>query len=589
MSSRKPGKKRGADTRGTEPRVFRPGGRETQTSEPRVFTPGGWLFAIVLALLAIVVYAQLSSHEFISVDDGDYVYKNAHVTGGLTAENVKWAFTTGHAANWHPMTWMSLQADVSAFGAEAGPIHVANVAWHVLNTLLLFGLMRAMTGSHWRSAFVAALFAVHPAHVESVAWIAERKDTLSAAFWFGTTWAYVTWVRQSTPARYAMMLVLFALGLMSKPMLVTLPATLLLLDIWPLNRTSVPWSRRLLEKAPLFALAAASSVITMFVQQAAMASFELVPFPIRLANAVLSYGRYLVTLFWPANLAFLYPLTEPPMGRVIAAGVAIVAISFLAWRMRREWPFLLVGWLWFLGTLVPVIGIIQVGGQALADRYTYIPAIGVFIAVVWLVGAIATRARIARAIPIGVGAVALAALTIAAHAQASTWATNETLWRHTVESTTGNPRALIELGVVYGRQSRHAEAEAQFLRALQLRMTPVDAKDLFPNLSGALMAQGKVTEAIPQLVQAIDLDKTRVDLRHQLALAYVRVGRNEEAIASWREAVRIDPKFEDAYLGMGVTLANTGRIEEARQALTELLRINPNRKDAQQALARLPK
>ena len=561
----------------------------TTSSTPAAafWRPSPWLVAVVLAILTIAVYAQVSSHTFMSVDDGDYVHKNPHVTGGLTADNIRWAFTSGHAANWHPLTWISLQTDVSMFGADAGPLHVMNLAWHVLNTLLLFGLLRAMTGSLWRSAFVAALFAVHPAHVESVAWISERKDVLSAAFWFGTTWAYVAWVRQPSTLRYVTMLALFALGLMSKPMLVTLPATLLLLDVWPLNRSSVPWSRRLLEKAPLFALTVVSSVVTAMVQQAAMASLELVPFPVRLANAVLSYGRYLVSLIWPVNLAFLYPLNQPQTGAVVAAAVVIAAVTILGWQLRRSFPFVLIGWLWFLGTLVPVIGIVQVGSQALADRYTYIPFVGLFILIVWLTWALASRARRSPAVPIAAGSIVVALLATVAHTQTATWATNESLWRHTVQATTNNPRAHIELGVVYGKQSRHAEAESEFMQALQLKMTPTDAKDLFPNLSGALMAQGKMTEAIPQLQQAIELDKDRVDLRHQLGLAYARVGRADDAIASFREAVRIDPKLEDAYLGMAVLLAGRGRVDEARQALVQLLRVNPNRKDAQAALAQL--
>ena len=563
--------------------------REGGRTEPRVFRPGVWLVAIALAVFVLIVYSQLSSHTFISVDDGDYVHANPHVTGGLTAANVAWAMTSGFAANWHPLTWMSLQADVSAFGAEPGPLHMANVAWHMLNTLLLFGLLRAMTGSVWRSAFVAALFGIHPAHVESVAWIAERKDVLSTAFWLGTTWAYVSWTRKPSLGRYAAMLGLFALGLMSKPMLVTLPATLLLLDVWPLNRSSVTWSRRLLEKAPLFAMAVASSVITMMVQQAAIASLDLVPFPVRLANAVLSFGRYLVTLFWPVNLAILYPLNQPPMARVMLSALVIAAITLLAWWLRRTSPFVLVGWLWFLGTLVPVIGIVQVGMQSMADRYTYIPAIGVFIAAVWGFWAFASRVRISPVVAVSIGAAVVAMLTVAAHAQAATWATNETLWRQAVLATTNNPRAHIELGIVYGKQSRHAEAEAELRQALQLKMTTVDAKDLFRNLSGSLMAQGKVTEAIPQLIQAIDLDKERMDLRHQLGLAYARVGRTDDAIATWQAALQIDPKLEDAYLAMGVLLASQGKTEEARKALTELLRLNPNRKDAQQALARLGK
>ena len=544
----------------------------------------------MLAILTVAVYAQVSSHTFISVDDGDYVTANPHVNTGLSADNVRWALTTGHAANWHPLTWMSLQADVSAFGANAGPLHVTNVAWHVLDTLLLFGLLRAMTGSLWRSAFVAALFGVHPAHVESVAWIAERKDVLSAACWFGTTWAYVAWVRRPAAWRYGLVIVLFALGLMAKPMLVTLPATLLLLDVWPLDRQATSWTRRLLEKAPLFVMAAASSVVTVLVQHAAIASLELVPWPVRLANAVLSFGRYLVTLIWPVDLSILYQLTGPaPPGQLVLAIIAIVAISWIAWRMRRAWPFLLVGWLWYLGTLLPVIGLVQVGMQAMADRYTYIPSIGIFIALVWTGWALASRARIAPMVAGGVGIAVVAVLAGVAHAQTATWATNETLWHQAVTATTNNPRAHIELGVVYGHQGRHPEAESEFMQALQVKLGPTDAKDLFANLAGSLIAQGKLTEAIPQLTQAIELDPSRVDLRHQLALAYGRVGRTDDAIASWREALKINPQFEDAYLGLGVLLASRGKNDEARQALTELLRINPNRKDAQQALARIGK
>lgn len=553
-----------------------------------VWRPSPWIIAIGLALLTIAVYAQVSTHTFISLDDGDYVTKNPHVIGGLTGEDIRWAMTTGHAANWHPLTWMSLQADVSGFGLNAGPLHLANLAWHVLDTLLLFGLLRAMTGSLWRSAFVSALFGVHPAHVESVAWIAERKDVLSAAFWFGTTWAYVAWVRRPAAWRYTVMLMLFALGLMAKPMLVTLPATLLLLDIWPLGRQSTPWTRRLLEKTPLFVMAAASSVATVLAQHAAIVSLERVPWPVRAGNAVLSYGRYLVTLVWPANLSILYQLSGPaPTAALAVTIVIILAISWMAWVTRRTWPFVLTGWLWYLGTLVPVIGFVQVGMQAMADRYTYIPSIGIFIAVVWSVWVLAQRARIAPMVAGGVGLAAVAVLAVVAHAQTATWATNETLWRQAVAATSNNPRAHIELGVVYGHESRHAEAEAEFKQALQMKLGDVDAKDLFPNLAGSLLAQGKLTDAIPLFEQAIALDPSRVDLRHQLALTYARVGRPDDALAAWREAVRVDPAFEDAYLGMGVLLSSRGQLDEARKMLTELLRLNPNRKDAQQALARI--
>jgi tetratricopeptide (TPR) repeat protein len=271
----------------------------------------------------------------------------------------------------------------------------------------------------------------------------------------------------------------------------------------------------------------------------------------------------------------------------VATAVFIAAATFVAWRARHTWPFILVGWFWFLGTLVPVIGIVQVGMQGMADRYTYIPSVGIFFAVVWGVVALASRARVAPLAVAGAGAIVVLALAVAAHAQASTWATNESLWRHAVQATTNNPRARIELGAVYGKQSRHAEAEAELTQALQMKLADIDAKDLFRNLSGALVAQGKFAEAIPKLEQAVELDQARVELRHHLAIAYARVGRPNDAIACWREAIRRDPKFEEPYVGLSVLLAGQGRIEEARKALIDLLAINPNRKDAQQALARL--
>ncbi len=565
--------------------------RRAQKAAPQAASSrgAGILIALALVLVTVAVYAQVASHEFVDLDDGSYVVNNPHVNTGLTLENVRWAFTTNYAGNYHPITWISHEIDVSLFGMTPGWHHVTNVAWHVLNTLLLFGLLRAMTGALWRSAFVAALFAVHPAHVESVAWVAERKDVLSAFFWFATTWAYVIWVRRPAAWRYARVVGLFALGLMSKPMLVTLPCTLLLLDIWPLDRASTPWARRITEKLPLFALAIASSVVTAIFQHGggAFSSLDIVPLANRLANAIVSYGRYLETLVWPVNLAMLYPLTDLPAASVALAGAVVAVLTVLAWIVRRSQPYLLVGWLWFLGTLVPVIGLVQVGVQSRADRYTYVPYVGLFIAIAWGGRALAQRVRVPPALLHAAAAGPVVAFAVVAHAQAATWATSETMWVHTVAVTPDSGRAHNSLGVIYGNSGRTAEAAAQFEQAAHLKLDVIAARDVFPNAGRALMTLRRTAEAVPYLERARELSPERADVCHQLALAYAGTNRIEEALATWREAVRLNPRFEDAWFTMGVVLAAGRRFDEARQAFSEVARLNPSRKDAQDALKAL--
>jgi len=545
------------------------------------------LLAIALVLVTIAVYYQVGSHDFIDLDDPGYVFNNPHVNTGLSLANAQWAFTTGHAANWHPITWLSHQLDVSLFGVKPGWHHAVNVAWHVVNTLLLFGLLRMMTGALWRSAFVAAIFAVHPAHVESVAWVSERKDVLSACFWLLTTWAYVDWARRGEAWRYGLVVMGFALGLMAKPMLVTLPFTLLLLDYWPLERTSVSWTRKVLEKLPLIAMAVASSVITSIVQQrgGAVGTLELVPMSDRLANAIVSYGGYLKMLVWPADLAVLYPYVfNLPVASVALAGVALAAITALAWSVRRSEPSVLVGWLWFLGTLVPVIGLVQIGVHALADRYTYVPYIGVLVAVAWGGRALAMRLHLTSAfLRVAAFAIVIAAAVVA-HAQVATWESSEGIWLQAALSTKNNARAHNELGVIYGNAGHPEDAVLQFREALRLQPDISDARNIYPNLGRALMSQGQVADAIPYLERAVTLNPNIADYRHQLALAYFGVKRNAEAVTSWRDAVRLDPKFEEAWFTMGMVLAGDRRIDEARRAFAEVLRINPSRKDARQAL-----
>ncbi|HEX5071062.1 MAG TPA: tetratricopeptide repeat protein [Vicinamibacterales bacterium] len=548
------------------------------------------MIAAGLSILTLAVFAQVGSHDFVDLDDTGYVVENPHVTTGLTAENIQWAFTpTGYAANWHPLTWISHQIDASLFGTNAGPQHLVNVACHVANVLLLFALLRFMTGAVWRSAFVAGAFAVHPAHVESVAWIAERKDVLSTFFWFAATYMYVAWVRRPAPWRYAAMIGLFVLGLMAKPMLVTLPFTLLLLDVRPLNRTSIPFSRRLFEKLPLFALALASSYVTAVVQQkgGAIGSLELVPMSMRLANAVVAYAHYLRVLVWPSGLAVFYPYIKLlPSVTVIGATAVIAAITAVAWRVRRDQPALLIGWLWFLGTLVPVIGFVQIGTQAYADRYTYIPYVGLFVAIAWVAVAAAERARLGRIVLIGAGAAVVLALAVVAHAQTTTWRDAETLWLQAVAVTT-NARGHDQLGVIYARRGELARASAEFQKALQSNPDPSEERLIEPNLGRSLVAQGRAAEALPHLLRAIQYQPDQAEFRHQLALAYIGLARTDDALAAWREAVRINPNYEQAFDGMGMILASRGRNAEAVKAFQEVLRINPSRTDAREAIQRL--
>ena len=552
-----------------------------------------WIVPAIVAglvVLTIAVFAQVRSHDFIDFDDGLYVVDNPNVRGGLTQENVAWAFTTGRAANWHPLTWMSHQADVSMFGMDAGLHHVTNVVWHTLNAILLFGLLRSLTGTVWRSAFVTALFAIHPAHVESVAWISERKDVLSTFFLIVATWAWTSWTRRPSNARWILALTAFALGLMSKPMLMTLPFAWLLLDAWPLGRTDVTWRRRVLEKLPFFLLAGASVIVTMAVQQqgGAVTSLDRLALTDRLANAVTAAVEYLRVLVWPTGLSAFYPLTTsiPVLSVVIAVSVLLV-ISAVAWSTRARFGFVLTGWLWFLGTLVPVIGLVQIGMQSHADRYTYVPFIGPFIAVAWSLGAVAERGSISRAVVAVFGVGAIVSLAIAAHAQTGTWRNSEVLWSHAIAVDPGNAKAHNSLGAIYGNTGRIQQAEQEFKEALRLRPDLREGLHIFPNLGRSLVAQGKLSEAIPYLERARELKPEDAALASELGNAYLGVDRTNDAMRAWRDAVRLNPQLEDTWFMLGIALAAGGNFSEARHAFNEVLRVNPARKDAAMALQRL--
>jgi len=452
--------------------------------------------ALALAALVLAIYAPVRHFDFVQLDDPAYITENPHVLRGLTLDGVRWAFTTGHAANWHPLTWLSHMLDAELFGVAPGPHHLTSVLLHALNTLLLFGALLRMTGAVWRSAVVAALFGVHPLRVESVAWVAERKDVLSALFWLLTLRAYAGFAAPAEPAaprrgrRYALALALFALGLMAKPMLVTLPFTLLLLDWWPLGRLGRTGAWPLVrEKIPFVALAAASSAVTLIVQErgGAVSAVSSEPFALRLENAVVSLVAYLRDMLWPAGLTVIYPFPESvPAWQAAGACLVLGGISLAAWRLARSHPYVPVGWLWYLGTLLPVAGLVRVGLQARADRYTYVPLIGIFIAVVWGGAELAARAgarfprrpALPAAAPALLAAASILALAAAARHQVGYWKDNVTLWTRATVLTlrVDEFEAHMSLGAALAAQGRSGEALRHFAEAVRLRPDSAEAR-----------------------------------------------------------------------------------------------------------------
>jgi protein O-mannosyl-transferase len=540
------------------------------------------LIALALIVVTIAVYAGASKNDFVSYDDPKYVTENSTVSAGLTARGVSWALTTGTDANWFPLTWLSHMLDVQLYGTNAGGHHLTNVALHVANTLLLFGVLYWTTGALWRSGFVAALFAVHPLHVESVAWVAERKDVLSTLFMMLTLWAYVWYVRSPRASRYALVLLLFALGLMSKPMLVTLPCVLLLLDVWPLERVSFAANQRstalrlVREKIPLFALAIVSSVVTFLVQRrgGAVVGLDAFPLSLRVENALVSYVAYIGKMLWPSRLAAFYPYPEfLSAGLVAGALLVLIAVSVVVIRARRRHPYFPVGWLWYLGTLLPVIGLVQVGNQAMADRYTYVPMIGLLIIAAWGIPDLVARSRY-RSIALSSAAVlVIAANAITARAQVSNWRNSTTLFSHALAVTRDNHIAENNLGRALAADGKIPEAVAHYTEALRIRPGYATAHT---NLGAALMKQGKLDEAIAHFREGLRLKPDLAEAHMDLAAALASQGKADEAIGHYAEAVRLKPDFAEAQGNWGLVLAGQGKPDEAITHYEEALRLNPS-------------
>lgn len=552
-----------------------------EDSSRRAFWQG-----VVLVLAVITLYWPLTRYGFVNFDDDEYVTANPHVLQGVTVSAVKWAFTTGHASNWHPVTWLSHMLDCQLFGASnAGAMHLVNILFHAANSLLLFLLLRRATGSEWRSLGVAAFFAFHPLHVESVAWIAERKDVLSTFFWLLAMGCYIAYARTGRALQYWASFLLFAIGLMAKPMLVTFPAALLLLDFWPLQRWSKLRRRTLLiEKLPFVALALASSVVTFLVQkQVAIIRLEQLSVPLRVANAITSYVGYLGKTFWPTKLVFFYPHpVTHPSSAVILSALALIFITAGAWVLRQRRPYLLFGWLWYLGTLVPVIGLVQVGSQEMADRYTYVPLIGIFAALVWALGDLPFRRTSHRLGAASFATIALSACVLLTSHQIRLWKNSVTLFTHALALTSKNLVANINIGAAYMQAGDNTHALQHYLAALQIN--PDNAKAQY-NLGVALASLGRTDEAVKHYRIAMRIDPAYAKNLKALGDALLRSGDISEALQHYKSVLQIDSANSAVHLALGNTLFSTGDTEGAIEHLRAVLKIEPDNSEAQLNLA----
>ncbi len=550
---------------------------------------GDACICVLLAVVTLALYWPVAGFEFNNYDDAQYITQNPRVQSGLTAQNIRWAFTTGHASNWHPLTWLSHMLDCQLFGLNSGGPHLVNALFHIANTLLLFGLLRRLTGAVWRSAFVAALFALHPMHVESVAWVAERKDVLSAFFGLLTLLVWCSYVRTPFWPRYALALFLFTLGLMSKPMLVTLPLLMLLLDFWPLRRaqTDKPlhgFVPLVIEKLPFFALALVSCVITFLVQKAggAVMRGDMISPGKRVANAVVSYVRYLGKLLWPQNMAVVYPYpAHIPGWQIAGAALLLAAITIVAVCSAPRWPWLIVGWLWFVISLVPVIGLVQVGVQSMADRYTYLPAIGFFLMLTWTTAEAFAAWPFAKPVLAAIAAAVLAACFVVSSHQLQYWRTSFALFSHALELNPNNAVAHCNLGQAFAAVGKPAEARAHYARALEIDPSYISA---MVRMSSYYNLHGNYSLAVDCLEPALQVRPDDPQLHYNLALALSGEGKTDRAVAEYRATLALDPRHDKALVNLGATLAQQGGLTNAITLYQRAIEIAPQNPYAHNAL-----
>ena len=566
------------------------------------------LISILLVAIVWLVFSRTIGYDFVNYDDHVYVYQNPIVSAGLTLHGIVWAFAHTHARNWHPLTTLSHMLDCQIFDLKPGGHHFTNVLLHTLAVLLLFFALRKMTGTLWRSAFVAVVFAIHPLHVESVAWVAERKDVLSAVFFMLTLAAYASYVRQPSLGRYLMVSVFFACGLMSKSMLVSVPVVLLLLDYWPLGRRrqrpegrpspSWPfprWSRRasaregfvwmrlIVEKLPLFALSILCSVVTFLIQERSAGSLEQLPLGSRIENAIVSAVTYIWQMFWPTRLAVFYPHPEDRLAswQVALALGLLIAITALAFIYRKTRPYLLVGWLWYVIMLLPVIGIVQVGLQGHADRYTYLPHIGLYFALTWLIADVFSSVRYRRAVLAAAGVTVLLALSACAWNQTSSWRNSEALWTRALAVTTDNETAHTNFGMLLLNNGQVDEAISHFQTALQIVSKSGEAHYsltraiIYCDLANALVRTGRIEEAITDLEKAVELQPNYADAHYNLGGVLLQKGETDQAIAQWRTTLSINPNDGEAHTALGNALLQKGQLREAIAHYQAALEIEP--------------
>ncbi len=509
-------------------------------------SPVGWVIGAALALITIAVFFQVGTFDFITYDDPAYVTANPQVKAGLSLENFVWAFTSSQAYNWHPLTWLSLMLDCQLFGPAPHLLHITNLLLHTVNVVLLFIVLLRMTKATWASVFVAAAFAIHPLHIQSVAWVAERKDVLSTLFWLLTMFFYVRYTERPCLRRYLLVIFAFAMGLMAKPMLVTLPVILLLLDYWPLKR-QYQAGKLLLEKVPLFFLAGVTSVITVIVQQRGGAVKDIVKFPfdIRVINALVSYVKYILKMFWPVNLSIFYPHPGRSLhfSDAVIPLALLVIVTILAIRFARTHGYLFVGWFWYICTLIPVIGLVQVGNQAMADRYTYIPLIGLFIIIAWGLPELFARYVFRKKVLTIAATVVLLAIAGATYSQLRYWQNGITILERAVEVNPNDRFAQVNLGVAFMRKNAFDDAIVHFEKALEI--DPCDAMSHL-NIGVAFFRRDKIDEAIVHFEKAVEIDPCDIPTRLNLATALAEQGKQEQAIGQCDEILRISPGRTEA-------------------------------------------
>ena len=586
------------------------------------------MICAVLVIMNITLFGPVRNHEFINLDDNVYITENAQVREGITPRGILWAFTSIEGCNWHPLTWISHMIDVQLFGLNPAGHHLVNVLFHIANSILLFLVLRKITAALWPSAFVAVLFAVHPLHVESVAWAAERKDVLSTFFWMLTMGAYAFYAARPDLKKYLITLGLFALGLMAKPMLVTLPFVLLLLDFWPLKRwntqegLSRPASRSLdisetsrkknkkdkpkapssppkektfytthtqkslyllQEKIPFFVLAGLSCTITLIAQfkGGAAATIGEIPLMPRLENALVSYLLYIQKMFWPTDLAIFYPYEKViPPWQFIGAALLVAAITYISIRFRKNQPWLAVGWFWYLGTLIPVLGLIQVGKQAMADRYTYIPLIGLFFVVTWGIPALLEKYALKKILSAASISVVII-FSFLTFRQVSFWKDDFTLFGHALQSTPENYLAHCNLGLALTMRGQYEEAYSHFSEALRIFPSSEVANN---NIGMLLQKQGRLEEALVYFNKVLQTNPNNVESRKNIGITLSYLGKLDDAYAYFEESRRIKPDDAETHYYMGSILLRQKRLSEAMERLNEAVRLNPNHSQAHNLL-----